>query len=340
MNVGDMSPGKDREAAVNEVVINGFGRFGLHLMRYFLENMETSNFTIVHVNDERLSVPEMIELMFHDPDVHFPLQEELTAVDVHEKRGTVSVGETTIGLTNMPFAELELKDRLVAECSGLRTDVLAYESGYANKTLISATSDNADQTLIMGFNENLVDVRSQFISYGSCTVNAFVPLAQRINEVLRVTSADVNVIHNVPRYRLDLEPRIFERRECTLSRMGPKLLGFLDESNFNVNYTLIPYPGVSRIDFRFQCVAAPDFGDILDAITAARTSEGTPLYAIWDQDHGPLAAKLNPASAIILLPQSVVRGKDVFLSAYFDNENSATRFFDAMNFLVARGWNG
>ena len=42
------------------------------------------------------------------------------------------------------------------------------------------------------------------------------------------------------------------RKFCTLEKSAPNLLPFLNENNFVVNYTLVPFSGVSMIDFRFK----------------------------------------------------------------------------------------
>ena len=36
--------------------INGFGRFGLHLIKYWLDRHEESDFTINYINDDTLTI--------------------------------------------------------------------------------------------------------------------------------------------------------------------------------------------------------------------------------------------------------------------------------------------
>jgi glyceraldehyde 3-phosphate dehydrogenase len=60
------------------------------------------------------------------------------------------------------------------------------------------------------------------------------------------------------------------------------------------------------------------------------------LYAIQDKDTGPEAHQNSRFSSIIIKENSYIRGNDIYLNAYFDNENSVNRFFDLLNHIVTR----
>ena len=62
--------------------------------------------------------------------------------------------------------------------------------------IISATSWDVDKTIIYGFNHKDFSNNYKIISYGSCTVNAYVPIANFINEQYSIIDSDVNVVHN------------------------------------------------------------------------------------------------------------------------------------------------
>ena len=51
--------------------INGFGRFGLHLLKYYLDRYDRSNFQIAYINDDFLSIEEVIEIVRNDNYVEF-----------------------------------------------------------------------------------------------------------------------------------------------------------------------------------------------------------------------------------------------------------------------------
>jgi hypothetical protein len=156
-------------------------------------------------------------------------------------------------------------------------------------------------------------------------------LASKIHEHFGVLDADVTVIHNIAEYQLANSPEIFERRSCTLSIMGPRLLDFLEDSNFNVNYTVVPVTGVSRIDFRFGLKNEFELGAVVKSIEEIRGGSGHELYKILEFDPGPSETLLSSYSAEIVIEHSRRAGKNLYLSAYFDTENSVNRFYDLVN---------
>ena len=53
------------------VGINGFGRFGLHLLKYWLDRNSDSNFILKYINDDFLSLDQTIEILKSDKAVIF-----------------------------------------------------------------------------------------------------------------------------------------------------------------------------------------------------------------------------------------------------------------------------
>ena len=51
--------------------INGFGRFGLHLLKYWLDRSEKSFFFIKYINDDFLTINQIIEILKKDKNVLF-----------------------------------------------------------------------------------------------------------------------------------------------------------------------------------------------------------------------------------------------------------------------------
>ena len=51
--------------------INGFVRFGLHLIKYWLDRHEESDFTINYINDDTLTIDQAIEILYNDSIVIF-----------------------------------------------------------------------------------------------------------------------------------------------------------------------------------------------------------------------------------------------------------------------------
>lgn len=325
--------------------INGFGRFGLHLLSYYLDSMAKSTFEVKFINDDMLSIDHALAIIKNDPYVriyeNFKIDSDGEFLIFND---TVKIKYTNQQADNVDW--LGSPD-IFLECSGKYTDAeraRTLKTGNTKKVLISATSMNSDQMLVYGFNHLDYNSDSDVISYGSCTVNAFVQLTNCLDKLFKVSSSDVNVIHNVPEYQLHngsietpgLARVPIKRKSCTLSQVAPQLLPCVTDENFNVNYTLIPYTGVSIIDYRYEFMQAPseDIWDVLGGECLNGELQG--LYAIQAHDTGPEPHQNSKFSSIIIKENSFLRGNNLYLQAYFDNENSVNRFFDLTNFISSR----
>ena len=51
---------------MKSVGINGFGRFGLHLLKYWIERFYNSGFIIKYINDENLNIVRIFEILNSD----------------------------------------------------------------------------------------------------------------------------------------------------------------------------------------------------------------------------------------------------------------------------------
>ncbi|CAG2161433.1 hypothetical protein LMG26411_08231 [Cupriavidus numazuensis] len=105
-----------------------------------------------------------------------------------------------------------------------------------------------------------------------------------------------------------------------------------------MDYVLIPYTGVSLIDFRFDLARAVDEAPLLDALEHACVAgplQG--LYALDARDAAPPAYAMRAESAVLLRQRARLRGGRLVLPACFDNENSAARYLDLLESLVLQG---
>jgi len=312
--------------------VNGFGRFGLHLLKYWLDRSQEANFLIAYINDDYLTIEQAFEILKSDRAVCFD-EYRISLVDNHFVFTTNEGREYKIEYTHsskndIPWIGLP---EIVLECSGKSTqvkDCQDYLTGHTKLVVISATSWDADKTLIYGFNEKEFSKELKVISYGSCTVNAYVPFANFIHNNFGVIDSDVNVIHNVQHYRL-IDAYTLTRKFCTLEKSALNLLPFLNQDNFNVNYTVVPYDGVSIIDFRFRIKSTASQFEIISKIEqACRDGVLKGLYSIEDNDIGPEVYNCTTFSTVFIKERIKMIGDSLYLFGYFDNENSVNRYFD------------
>ena len=323
-----------------DVGINGFGRFGLHLLKYWLDRTTSSNFRIAYINDDSLDIRKAFSILINDKYVIFNKykcqisDDYLTILEPNGRKHEISF--TNQKSTKIPWLG---KPEIVFECSGKYTvakNCSHYLKGITKKVLISATSWDVDKTLVFGFNHEEYKADYDTISYGSCTVNAYLPFANWINKNYGIINSDVNVVHNIQEYRLS-DNNTLIRKFCTLEKSAVQLLDCINEDNFIVNYTVIPYTGVSMIDFRFRVGNNPDRNELLTNLESAVT-DGVlrDLYGLDEVDIGPEVYNCTRFSTVFIKEGIKCIGDNIYFQGYFDNENSVNRFFDLANYISSQ----
>jgi glyceraldehyde 3-phosphate dehydrogenase len=318
--------------------INGFGRFGLHLLKYWLDRSDECPFQILSINDSHLLKEKILGIINSDYSVvlnSYKFQLSGSVLQITSPDGN----NHEINITNENDDKIPWIGEydLFLECSGVNTirkNCEKFLSGNTKLVAISATSWDSDKTLVYGFNQKDLDLKKdKIISYGSCTVNAFVPLANFINNQFGVVNSDVNVIHNIQRYRMD-DNYTLNRKFCTLEKSAVDLLPFVNENNFKVNYTVIPYEYVSMIDFRFELNEEVSQKKFIDKLTIS-SQDGvlSDLYDLENFDNGPEVFNCTSYSSVIIKDGIKKIGKNIYLQAYFDNENSVNRYYDLVSYI-------
>lgn len=320
--------------------INGFGRFGLHLLKYWLDRSARADFSIDFINDDVLNIDEVLGIIASDKTVVFNKYKVSISGDslvfLEPDGRKYSIRYTNCAKIEIPWIG---KPDVILECSGKSTIAKDCEHYLVENTklvLVSATSWDCEKILVYGFNHEDYGNNLRVISYGSCTVNAFVPLANYIHKKYGVIDGDVNVIHNIQAYRLQNYDTL-NRKFCTLEKVAPLLLDFLNADNFIVNYTVIPYSGVSTIDYRFRLrdkVEKEKF--VADLHQAVADGELRGLYNMDETDLGPEVYNCTTYSAVFVKDAIKVLNDNVYIFSYFDNENSVNRYFDLVNYIARR----
>jgi len=318
--------------------INGFGRFGLHLLKYWLDRNNEANFTIEYINDDSLSIYQAYEIIVKDEYVIF------NKYKIKINGGELIFLEPDGGIHTIQYSNESKneipwlgKPDLFFECSGknsAKSDCNEFLQGNTKTVIISATSWDPDITLVYGFNHEEYKSSHKVISYGSCTVNAYLPLANYLHSKYGVEDSDVNVIHNIQKYRLE-ENNTLIRKFCTLEKSATNMLSFVNDENFVVNYTVVPYTGVSMIDFRFRLKNKVTIKSLLSDLEH-EFSEGSlkNIYSLSEVDIGPEVYNCTTYSTVFIKENVKIVNGNLYLPGYFDNENSVNRYFDLTQHII------
>ncbi len=154
------------------------------------------DFEIVAANDLD-SASNLSYLIAHD-SVHgrapFP---------VSHGSGYIQVGENKIEMFNekdpgrIPWNDCGVD--IVLECTGVfrgRAEAAKHIRAGASRVILSAFSDDADVTIVMGVNEHTYDPKKhEIISNASCTTNSLAPVAKVLDEAFGIDALWATTVH-------------------------------------------------------------------------------------------------------------------------------------------------
>ncbi|MCF8257926.1 MAG: type I glyceraldehyde-3-phosphate dehydrogenase [Flavobacteriales bacterium] len=332
---------------MTKVAINGFGRIGRITMRALLQR---ENVEVVGIND--LTNTATLAHLFKYDSVHRGFNgtvvAEKDAIIFNGKRVRVTAERNPAAL---PWKELGVD--VVLECTGLfktRETAGAHLQAGARKVIISAPAKDADvPSVVLGVNENSVDLTDSIISNASCTTNCAAPLIKVLEDAYHVESAFVSTVHSYTGdQRLHDSPHSDLRRARAaaqsiiptttgaakaLGRIFPHLKGNLGGAGIRV-----PVINGSLTDLTCILRKEATEEDINACFKAA--AEG-PMNGILMYTEDPIVSVDiigNPHSCVFDAELTSVIGKMVKVVGWYDNENGySNRLADLVVLFAKRG---
>ena len=312
------------------VAINGFGRIGRMVFRKaILEN----KLDIIAIN---ASYPaETLAHLIKYDTVHGPFQGDIIALDEE-----LIVNGKRVKLLNnrnpeqLPWKELNID--VVIEATGKfnsRDKASLHLDAGAKKVIITAPGKNEDITIVMGVNEDILDINHHdVISNASCTTNCLAPVAKVLDEKFGIENGLMTTIHSYTNDQNNIDnphKDLRRARACgqsiiptstgaakALSLVLPQLKGKLHGMSLRV-----PTPNVSLVDLVVDLKQDVTIDEINQAFIEAKNGS---LKGIVDFTMEPLVSvdfKTNPNSAIIDGLSTMVMGnRKVKVLAWYDNE--------------------
>jgi glyceraldehyde 3-phosphate dehydrogenase len=176
-----------------KLAINGFGRIG----RTFLRLALAEGFEIVAIND--LADAETMAHLFKYDSVHGVFNGTVKAAT-----DQISVNDTKISIFNIKKAEdlpwQALNIDVVVDCTGKN---LSYEAAQqhikagAKKVIISAPAADDIPMVVLGVNDDEIDLSSEILSNASCTTNNIAPIIKILNDKWGVVEGYITTIHSM-----------------------------------------------------------------------------------------------------------------------------------------------
>jgi len=314
-----------------KVAINGFGRIGRNILRAIVQSGRT-DIDVVSINDLAPVETNAHLLRFDSVHGRFP-------GEVKSGEDWIDVGRGKIKVTAIKNpAELPHKDLgvdIAMECTGIftaRDKAAVHLEAGAKRVIVSAPSDGADYTIVLGVNHEGLSRDHKVISNGSCTTNCLAPVAKVLNDAVGIQHGLMTTIHSYTNDQPTLDvfhKDIYRARAAGLNMIPtstgaakalglviPELKGKLDGISMRV-----PTPNVSVVDLKFVAKRATTKDEINAAIKAAADGPMKHILAYTTAPNVSSDFNGDPHSSIFHMDQTkVVDGTFVSILSWYDNE--------------------
>ena len=175
------------------LAINGFGRIG----RTFLRLALAEGFDVVAIND--LADAKTMAHLFKYDSVH-----GVSSTAVSARPDAIVIDKKLIPVfaikdaDELPWSALRVD--LVIECTGKNLTVEAAQkhiNAGASQVLISAPAADEIPMLVLGVNDDQIDLASPILSNASCTTNNIAPMIKILNDNWGVEEGYITTIHSM-----------------------------------------------------------------------------------------------------------------------------------------------
>ncbi len=307
------------------------GRIGRMVVRSIFEN-QNNNLKIVHINN-RSNAEATCKLIKYD-SIHGKFNVDLEFDENHLiiNNSKISFSQES-KLDNIYWKKYNVD--YVFECTGKfnsKEKLEAHIKNGAKKVIVSAPCKNADKTIVIGVNENILSKQDKIISAASCTTNCLAPIVDVLNKNFEIEKGFMTTIHAFtsdqrildnshkdPRRARSASQSIVPTSTGASKAIGeiiPNLKGKLEGVAMRV-----PTPNVSLVEFVFCTKKEISVKKINDVFEKSSKKE---LKKILEVTHEKLVSiDFNHHSASAIVDASltnVVGTKMGKISAWYDNE--------------------
>ncbi|KFL17151.1 glyceraldehyde-3-phosphate dehydrogenase [Geobacillus stearothermophilus] len=330
-----------------KVAINGFGRIGRMVFRRAINSPDLE---IVAVNASY--PPETLAHLVKYDSNHGKFDGDVAALE-----DGLLVNGKKVKLLNsrdpqqLPWKELDID--IVIEATGkfnAREKASLHLDAGAKRVILTAPGKNEDVTIVVGVNEQMLDIDRHFIiSNASCTTNCLAPVVKVLDEAFGIENGLMTTVHaytndqkNIDNPHKDLR----RARSCAQSIIptttgAAKALGLVLphlKGKLHGMALRVPTPNVSLVDLVVDVKRDVTVEEVNEALLRAANG---PLKGILDFTMEPLVSidfNTNPHSAIIDgLSTMVIDGRKVKVLAWYDNEwGYSCRVVDLASLVAAK----
>jgi len=314
------------------VGINGFGRIGRNFVR--AAKQRGADIDFVAANEPFQSVKLAAHLMKHDT-ILGTWDADIEVVDDGIKvNGALISIITEKDPKALPWGELGVD--LVVESTGVFSDrekAAQHLDAGAPLVIVSAPSNGADATFVVGVNDDTFDpANHKVISNASCTTNCFVPMVKVLDDAFGVKHGLMTTVHAYTATQAIVDGPSKDLREARAAALNiiptstgaaratslvlEAMKGRLDGTSLRV-----PVADGSITDFTAVLDREATKDEINEAFRAA--SQSGPLSKVLVYNEDPIVSSDivgSPASCTFDAPLTMTMGNLVKVMGWYDNE--------------------
>src|SRR5574344_1664631 len=173
-----------------KVLLNGAGRIGKAVLKQLLN---TDNVEVVTINEINPSIENIVYSVNYD-STYGKLDDKFKVVD----NNFIKNQKSKIKITNIKnISELDLNSiDILIDSSGQKVNIEKLKSLNVKKIILTHPQKDADINIILGVNEDKLDLtKHKIISTSSCNATALLPALKLIDEKKNIVCGDIVTIH-------------------------------------------------------------------------------------------------------------------------------------------------
>jgi glyceraldehyde 3-phosphate dehydrogenase len=319
------------------VAINGFGRIG----RIFLRTALERNINVVAIND--LGDPATLAHLFKYDSVHRGF------------KGTVSSADDYLAINGkwirvfkqsnpaaLPWGQLNID--VVIEATGkyiTRSGAELHLQAGAKQVIISAPSPDKDVPIVvLGVNDDEIDLKSPVLSNASCTTNNVAPMVKILDDNWGVLEGYITTIHSMTgdQNLHDAPHKDLRRARAASASIIPTSTGAAKaitrifpqlENKLGGAGIRVPVLNGSLTDFTCLLKSETSIGEINAAFRKAAANEMSEILEYTEDPIVSVDILDNPHSCIFDAQLTSIVGDMVKVVGWYDNESGyAARLAD------------
>lgn len=313
-----------------KIAINGFGRIGRQTFRRIIENYP--DLEVVAIND-LTDNKTLAHLLKYDSNYgifgkEVGFGDDFISVDGKEYRTIAEKNPE-----NLPWKKKNVD--IVLECTGFfanKEDAEKHIKAGAKKVIISTPSGKDVPGFVLGVNADAYDSKIDVMDMGSCTTNCLATVAKVLNDNFKIIKGFMTTVHSYTNDQriLDLPHRDLRRARAAAVNMIPTSTGaaraigkMIPELNGKLDGIAIRVPTsvVSVLDLIVEVEKPTNKEEVNKKFREAAAQEN--FKGILRTEENELVSvdfKGDSHSAIVDLPQTMVKENLVKVLAWYDNE--------------------